>query len=79
MPITGLKICYGNLGNPTFPLFLFFNTPFHDTRNYDDEAVTLAEFPNSCGLHRVSHIRGIQACAICRYALQTAVLVFPEV
>ena len=43
MPITGLKICYGDLGIPIFPLFLFSNTPFHDTRNYDDEVLMLTE------------------------------------
>ena len=43
MPITGLKMCYGDLGIPIRPLFLFSKVPFHYTRNYKDGALTLGE------------------------------------
>ncbi len=43
MPITGLKMYYGDLGIPICPLFLFSKAPFHDTGNYKDEALTLTE------------------------------------
>ncbi len=43
MPITGLKMYYGDLGIPICPLFLFSKVPFHDTGNYKDEALTLTE------------------------------------
>ena len=34
MPITGLKMCYGDLGIPIRPPFLFAYFREHDTRNY---------------------------------------------
>jgi hypothetical protein len=37
MPITGLEMCYGDLGIPNCPLFLFSKAPFHDTRVRKDE------------------------------------------
>lgn len=43
MPITALKICYGDLGIPFFPFFLFSKALFHDTRNYDDKVLMLTE------------------------------------